>query len=158
MVLDLAMTTRTRWSGLPRREQSLNEYGRGRRMQFIHNNQSYVMPLESERLDSYGIGEEMCKWKHVDAVVINGEWGERMSFCGQFHTCCFQNDLTSSQCTIFMAIDYSPVSLDSIRRSLRHWHDNIQWLALQKRSSLVLHILGGNAEMKNGNFSRSRVI
>ena len=45
-------------------------------------------------LDLYGVGEEICKWNHVDAVVIDGEWGERMTFCGHFYTCCFENDST----------------------------------------------------------------
>ena len=114
--------------------------------------------LESERLDPYGIGEEICKWKHIDSVVIDGEWGERLIFCGHFYTYCFKNDPTSSQHTIFIAIPCSLVSLDSIRRSFNAWHNNIQWLELLIRSSLVLNISGGKAEMKNDNFSRRRGI
>ena len=93
----------------------------------------------------------------IVSLFIENEVAE-WYFFWDFRKCCFENNPTSSHFTSFIAIYCIIVSLDSIQRSFDAWHDNIQWLALQKRSSLVLHIMGGNAEMKNDNFSRSRVI
>ena len=74
------------------------------------------------------------------------------------HTCYFENGQKKSHFTIVIAIHYTIVSFDSVWRSVGTLHDNIRWLALRIRSSLVLLILGENIETKNDNFSRCRVI
>ena len=114
--------------------------------------------LEIERLDSYGIVEEICKWQCVHCTIIYWEWGCWLTFFVDFHTFCFENGWNESHFTIIIAIHCILVSLDSVWRSFGAWHDNIRWLALRIRSSLVWHTSGENLETKNDNFSRSRVI
>ena len=112
--------------------------------------------LQIERIDSYGIGEELCKLKCVHCTIIYWEWGYWLTFSVDFYTCCIENNQKKSHSMIAIAIRCILVSLDSVRRSVGTWHDNIQWLALQIWSSLVLLTSGENLETKNDNFSWSR--
>jgi len=81
-----------------------------------------------------------------------------MTFFVDFHSCSTENDQLELHFTIIIAIRYILVSLDSKWRSFGAWHDNIRWLALRIRLSLVWHPSGENLETKNDNFSWSRVI
>ena len=114
--------------------------------------------VQMKQLGSYDIGQEICKWQCVHCSIVYWEWGCWLTFFVDFHTFCFENGWNESHFTIIIAIHCILVSLDSVWRSFGAWHDNIRWLALQIWSSLVLHTLGENLEMKNDNFSRSRVI
>ena len=114
--------------------------------------------VQMKQLGSYDIGQEICKWQCVHCSIVYWEWGCWLTFFVDFHTFCFENGWNESHFTIIIAIHCILVSLDSVWRSFGAWHDNIRWLALRIRSSLVWHTSGENLEMKNDNFSRSRVI
>jgi hypothetical protein len=101
--------------------------------------------LQIDRIDSYGIGEELCKWQCVYCIVIYWEWGCWLTFSVDFYTCCIKNAQKKLNSTILIAIRCILVSLDSVPRSVGTWHDNIQWLALRIWSSLVLLTSGENA-------------
>ena len=97
--------------------------------------------LEIERLDSYGIVEEICKWQCVHCTIIYWEWGCWLTFFVDFHTCCIENGQNVLDSTIIIEIRCILASLDSIWRSFGNWHDNIRWLTLQIWPSLVYCIL-----------------